>query len=172
MADIRVKLRIVGLYFNTTVTLDDAGSADGVTIQQVMDAYKNANPITAPGGMEYMIQTGSGLFTPNTMLSISHNYPGRYDFDGDGSIQSNEAETLGNNVRSKGIYTLTEIPLPYGNGVVAWQYYVEDAAGKLVSSTSAPADFESFTQYKVTDGQKVTWRQVAILRGPNEPSPS
>jgi hypothetical protein len=165
-----VKLRIVGLFFNTTVSLEIP--ADGVSIKDVLEAYIAGHPFNKKGGLKYTLQTEGGDPLDATMLTIAHNYGGKYDFNGDGNIVAAEGPTLSGGIRSKGVYELTEIPLPYGNGVVAWQYYVEDENGVKVSSTDVPAAFVSFQKFKVKANYTITWRQVAILRGPNTPAPT
>src|SRR4051794_32561271 len=75
-----IQLRIVGLYFNTTVNVD-IPEGGFVTIKGVLDAYIATHPITAKGGLGYTIQSTAPVGTSDTLLTFTHYYGGKYDFN-------------------------------------------------------------------------------------------
>jgi hypothetical protein len=108
--------------------------------------------------------------------SVSHNFNGAFDFNGDGRITSgkdNKGKTLGNNTRAPGLYSLTSQEIstkPYTKSI--WQYYVRenDGNGSLRSRTT-PGDsgFTSFTDFPLKENDEVTWRLVTIQFEPKVP---
>lgn len=87
--------------------------------------------------------------------------------------------SLGNKVRPKGVYQMTEFV--FAGGVVAWQLYVyrdgisitqlPNPKSKSVTTGFSPVKgdgkgFKSFDQTILHDNDEVIFRQVAILRGP------
>ena len=69
-----VQLRVVGIYFNTPITFECANP----TIASLMYEASKQLPIDLPGGFAYT----STLSTDPSVVSVSHNYSGRFDFDG------------------------------------------------------------------------------------------
>ncbi|MCU0469423.1 MAG: hypothetical protein MUF58_12555 [Arcicella sp.] len=161
MTLIKVKLRVVGVYLNTPVELDDKGG--GLTVKDVMDAYIAQHPITEIGGFDYSPQAGPLL------QSVSHNFGGRYDYNGNGSFtDSVDGNSLGNNPISPGIYTLDGT---FGNDVnLIWQYYVVAPSGRVKSKTPPSRKFNSFTDvptnFQIKDKDTIIWRLVAIRKNP------
>jgi hypothetical protein len=158
MAAINVTLRIVGLYLNAPVNVDDNNP---ISVEDVMKSYVAAHPIAAIGGLSYRA-------TGDFMTSISHNYLGKFDFDGDGEITSPiDGPTLGGNTRPLGKYTLTERSLNGGKARLIWQYYVVSPQGKVKSKTDSSRGFQNFKtpllgENAITAGDTITWRLVAI----------
>jgi hypothetical protein len=151
-----VKLRIVGVYFNRKITFDDGGQPAKVTIATLLDAARTQFPVSRRGGIDYVATAG----TLPSLVSFSHNFPGRYDFDGDGTITGpDDGPTLSGGIRHAGIYTLAEQGID--GGLVGWQHYVV-RKGVLVSKTPASRGFQSFATQHIEDGDEVTWRLVAI----------
>jgi hypothetical protein len=173
---IKVRLRIVGLYFNTTVKINDNIN---LTVRDVMDEYIRLNPnISVVGGLEYVRYPKTGG-SDDFVRTLTYHFGGKYDFNGDGDTNDAvDGKSLGNKTIAKGIYTLSEdledgIPgYQAGNKVgLAWQYYVVGANGKVKSATPASRQFSSFGKvspdYDIEDGDTIIWRLVAIARKPN-----
>jgi hypothetical protein len=161
MALIKVKLRVVGVYLNTPVELDDK---DGnLTVKDVMDAYIALHPLTEVGGFDYEPKAGPLL------NSVSHNFGGIFDYNGNGSFTDGvDGKTLGNNSRPPGVYTLDGV----NTGVVnlIWQYYVVAPSGRVKSKTPSTRSFNPFTDipanFKIANKDTIIWRLVAIRNVP------
>lgn len=172
MAAIKVKLRIVGLYFNKTVKILDSPT---LTVRNVMDEYIRLNPnLALPGGLEY---TRYPIGSVDFVRAISFHHDGVYDFEGNNirNLQpaGPDGTSLGDNNRLPGIYTLSEDLedefTSRGVGLV-WQYYVVGSNGTVKSKTPASRGFKSFgatPDYNIADGDTIIWRLVAIAREPN-----
>lgn len=180
----KVKLRIVGLYFNSSVTIDDAKIQAGVSVKNVLDTYVALKPVTEAGGLAYAVKQdfGDPLSRPyESVLSFTHNFVGRYDFDGNGSTADTvDGPTLSGSDREEGIYKLQEGTIAgVTSGVLGWQYYVESFAGVLKSKTVRGASIDKGFNYfaevpeapekRIADGDTITWRLVAILLGASLP---
>ena len=187
MALIKVKLRIVGLYFNHTVQIEDVPS---LTVRDVLDEYIRLNPnLAVPGGLEY--QRFPVFGNPNDFVTtFVYHFNGNYDFDGNNTIIMQpigpDGNSLGDNKRPAGIYKLAESfeddgLIAKGVGLV-WQYYVVSATGLVKSATPVTRKFQGFgekklelipappivrPQYDFTNGDKIIWRLVAIARQPS-----
>ncbi len=187
MALINVRLRIVGLYFNHTVRIEDAR---GLTVRDVLDEYIRLNPnLAVPGGLEY--QRFPVLGNNNDFVTaFVYHFSGNYDFDGNNVILMQptgpDGTSLGDNERREGIYKLAESfeddgLLARGAGLV-WQYYVVSAAGVVKSATPVTRKFQGFgekkleplpvppvvrPQYDFVNGDTIIWRLVAIARQPS-----
>ncbi len=179
-----IHLRIVGLYFNAPVTIDDARIAAGISIKDVIDAYVAAHPLNTPRGLAYTIKldpSEPGADPFETLLSFSHNYDGRYDFFGDGNdMESGDGPTLSGSTREAGVYMLQENTIPgVTSGALVWQYYLQgkDADGGFVPKSKTPVSrgFKSFAAVpedparRVADGDTIIWRLVALLFAPSVP---
>lgn len=179
MAAIKVKLRIVGLYFNKTVKILDSPT---LTVRNVMDEYIRLNPnLAVPGGLEYtrypQINPDGSIGDVDFVRAISYHHDGVFDFDGNNikNLQpaGPDGTSLGDNPRRAGIYTLSEdlgdqFTSP-GVGLV-WQYYVVGADGVVKSKTPSSRGFKSFgaiPDYNIEDKDTIIWRLVAIARKPN-----
>ncbi len=148
----KVQLRIVGIYFNRPIQFE----SDDPTIFTVLQEAQKQFPLYSPGGFQFVSTTS----TKPSIVSFAHNYPGKYDFDGNGSIADPvDGPTLSGYIRSPGVYELKEQAIV--GGVVGWQYYVI-RAGEVVSKTPASRGFDSYAGFKVKDGDMVLWRLVAI----------
>jgi hypothetical protein len=167
MALIKVKLRVVGVYLNAPVELDDKGGT--LSVKDVMDAYIASHPIGSLGGLSY---TESGGF----LDSVSHNYRGVFDFDGNGSVTNpSDGKTLGDNIRPAGIYTLSEQDLANGLSKLVWQYYVVAPNNTLKSKTKRVNGVSMFTPFgmpltgneQIKEGDDIIWRLVAIATSPD-----
>jgi hypothetical protein len=164
-----VKLRVVGIYFNRRFTFDDSGKP--VTIETLHNEAMSKCPISQRGGIfftgSFEQPDGSIDKTGNPIRTISHNYLGQYDFNGDGLIKippdGPDGLTLGGRNRLEGIYELSEQLIE--NGLLAWQYYVMRGK-KLVSTTPPERGFNSYTGFPLKDGDEVTWRLVSIATKP------
>ena len=157
MALIKVKLRVVGVYLNTPVELDDKGGT--LTVKDVMDAYIAQHPLTEVGGFDYEPKAGPLL------SSVSHNFGGVYDYNGNGSFtDSIDGKSLGNNTRVAGIYALDGTS--GGTVNLIWQYYVVAPSGRVKSKTPSSRSFNSFvdipTNFQIKDKDTIIWRLVAI----------
>ncbi len=171
MAFIGVKLRIVGLYFNAPVELDDKGKT--LSIKDVMDAYTSIHQINEIGGLTYTTEPDDIDPNKSLLLSVSHNFSGRFDFDGNGSIL-NPADGLSLNgtARAAGVYTLASQFLGDGKSILTWQYYVTSKTGRLKSKTKPTRGFENFASPMlgtdaIEDGDTILWRLIAIVAEPN-----
>jgi hypothetical protein len=168
MAQIKVELRIVGLFFSKTVELDDTMP---LSVKDVIDAYVKNFPIDKLNGLSYRFSAETPDEKKFTMLSFTHNYDGGYEEKG----LSKDGLTIGGKLRPAGLYELQELSLdPI---VVAWQYYVIDGTSKENKTKTLPG--EEFTGFAtkltdaqaIKDGDTVIWRMVAIVRRPNVQRP-
>jgi hypothetical protein len=192
MASIKVKLRIVGLYFNETVRINDQ---PGLTVRDVLDKYISEHPdISVVGGLEYIRFPFPGN-SKDFVKTFTYHYGGIYNFDANNTLDvapppslptsaAPDGPTLGNQGpaegRTAGIYTLSEdfedelitgATRPVG---LVWQYYVTSATGTNKSRTRVDRGFQAFGEttagvpnYNLADGDTITWRLVAICREPN-----
>jgi hypothetical protein len=153
----QVTLRIVGIFFNKKVEIDDTVK----TVKDVMDAYRrNGNDKTSKiGGLRYIIEPKD-----NTIKKISFNFDGKYDFQGD-SPANGKGKTLGGQTLPPRVYSLRERSLGK-NSQLAWQYYVIDKNGKNKSRTLQAKGFTPFgknpANYTIEAGDTIIWRLVAI----------
>lgn len=152
-----VTLRIVGLYFNKKVKVDDTVK----TVQGVMDAYiKDNGNLAKPGGLAYFHETDD-----DTLREVLYNYEGKFDINVETPKVENQGKTLGGKTLKAGVRSLRELRVD-DNVILAWQYYVENTAGKNKSKTKAAANFKPFgdkdADYKIEDGDTIIWRLVAI----------
>lgn len=165
MAEFKAKLRVVGVYFNKEFTFDDGGQA--VTIETLHNEAMRQCPITKCGGIFFtgsFEQPGGSIGDPNFLRTVSHNYPGKYDFNGDGDVDDAvDGPTLGGKNRPAGIYELSEQLIE--NGLLAWQYYVM-RNGELVSKTPPSRGFNPYPGFVLQSGDEVTWRLVSIATKP------
>jgi len=171
MALINVNLRIVGLYFNETVVVDDAPTT---TVRNVLDEYIRLNPeIAKPGGLEYgRFPIGGRDF----VTTLTYHFPGTFNFDGNNVVQiPPDGPSLGDQNRPGGIYTLSEsLEDQFSDNAVGlvWQYYVVSTTGEVKSKTPATRGFSGFGEplpagNSLAEGDSIIWRLVAIARRPN-----
>jgi hypothetical protein len=166
VAKVKVKLRVVGVYFNRFIQFDDGGKP--FTIETLHNKAMSQCPISRPGGIFFTgsFQQPDGTIEKegNPLRTVSHNYPGKFDFDGNGSVKDAvDGLTLGMNSRAKGIYQLSEQIIE--NGLLAWQYYVMRGE-TLVSKTLSSRGFNSYEGFILKDNDEVTWRLVSISTKP------
>ncbi len=181
MVLINVRLRIVGLYFNETVSIEDRPD---LTVRDVMDEYIRLHPnLSVPGGLEYVRypDVAIPLKARDYVRTISYHFNSVYNFNADDSgAVPPDGNSLGNRLRTAGIYTLSEDledNFPDINKVgLAWQYYVVSKGGVVKSRTREERDFQAFGElevpinkpkYDFKDGDTIIWRLVAIAREPN-----
>jgi len=192
MPTINVKLRIVGLYFNETVKINNR---PGLTVRDVLDKYISDHPnISVIGGLEYVrfpFRDNNNDF----VKTFTYHYGGIYNFDANNRLEvapppslptaaAPDGPTLGKQKRDSGIYTLSEdfedelvsgATKPVG---LVWQYYVTDGAGVSKSKTPVDRGFQAFGEvsagvvpiapsYNLENGDIITWHLVAICRKPN-----
>jgi hypothetical protein len=184
MALINVKLRIVGLYFNETVEIDDT---EDFTVRDVLDKYIAKHPnISVVGGLEYIRFPFPGN-NSDFVKTFTYHYGGIYNFDANNKLEvapppsiptpaAPDGLTLGKQNRLPGIYTLSEdfedelvsgATKPVG---LVWQYYVTDSIGVSKSKTPVDRGFQAFGEdatYILQNDDIITWRLVAICRKPN-----
>ena len=187
MALINVKLRIVGLYFNETVRINDKL---GLTVRDVLDKYISEHPdLSVEGGLEYIRFPFPGS-NKDFVKTFTYHYGGIYNFDANNRLEvapppslptsaAPDGPTLGKQDRPEGIYTLSEdFEEELASGAtrsvgLVWQYYVTDINGKHKSKTPVSRGFQAFgeipaaTNYDLANGDTITWRLVAICREPN-----
>jgi hypothetical protein len=166
MAPLSVKLRVVGIYFNRHIKFDDGGKP--ATIETLHDAATSQCPISRPGGIFFIGSQTRADGTPqidgNQIRTVSHNYSGKFDFNGNGSLKDAvDGHTLGGKSRPPGIYELSEQVIE--NGLLAWQYYVM-RGGKLISKTPPERGFNPYEEFILNDKDEVTWRLVSIATQP------
>lgn len=155
----KVQLRIVGIYFNRPIEFQEGADT---TVFTVLHEAQKQFPLSTPGGFQFVSTTS----TSPSIVSLAHNFPGKYDFDGNGSILDPvDGTTLSGYKRPAGIYELKEQPIV--GGVIGWQYYVV-RNGVVVSATPASRGFESYASFPVMNGDLVIWRLVAIGTEPNK----
>lgn len=171
---INIKLRIVGLYFNETIKIENSAT---LIVKDIIDKYVKANPlIDTVGGLDY--ETFTPVGGDPFISAFIYNFGGSYNFDADRtSTGAVDGKSLGKIFRKAGIYKLAEdVEDSFNNtdtknlGLV-WQYYVSDKDERVKSKTPVSRGFNSFavvpTGWVFADGDTVTWRLVAILREPN-----
>lgn len=146
MPIINVNLIIVGLYFSQKVSLQDK---KGLTVKEVMDAYRATTPITQPFGLDYRAQLVPGS-NYQSILSLSHMIP-------EGQISKRSKRPL-----PPGLYTIQEVP-PGFNPRTIWQYYVLDPQGKVDGATKSVTFDNPNNDYNLADGSTIIWRAVSIL---------
>jgi hypothetical protein len=172
MAIINVRLRIVGLYFNETIQINDNPN---LTVRDVMDEYIRLNPnLAVPGGLEYVRYP---VGTNDFVRAFSYHYDGSYNYNGDAlDTTPPDGLTLGGVNRPSGIYTLSEdLEDDFRDTKVGlvWQYYVvgNNGNGTVKSRTPASRGFQSVGQtppsYNIQNKDAIIWRLVAIAREPN-----
>lgn len=169
-----VTLRIVGIYFNAPVTVPDSGTVSvmdvlDLAVQQYPFKQQVGNTPQTKPGLTYksiIAYTSASAGMPPekriSALAFSHNYIGKYDFDGNGTINSKEGKTLGNKKRKAGIYTLEEFKNKENGAVLVWQYYVVEPSGLVRSRTKLGTGFELADKFVVEDKDEIIWRLVAI----------
>lgn len=185
-------MRIVGLYFNETVKINDK---PGLTVRDVLDKYVSENPdISVVGGLEYIQFPFLGS-NKDFVKTFNYHFGGIYNYDAsnrpdvapppslptsvapDGPTLGNQGSAEG---RTVGIYTLSEdfedelvtgTPRPID---LVWQYYVTSAGGASKSKKRIYRRFQAFGEttagvpnYNLANGDTITWRLVAICREPN-----
>ncbi len=167
---INVKLRIVGLYFNETVQVDETKDP---TVRDVLDAYIQKHPnIAVPGGLEY---SRFPIEDRDFATTFTYHYPGVFNFDGDGAlVLPDDGLSLGKKTRLAGIYTLSESledRLTDRSVGLVWQFYVVSAAGDVKSKTPKTRGFTAFGErpagFTLAEGDTIIWRLVGIVREPN-----
>lgn len=165
MANFKAKLRVVGIYFNKFIEFDDGGNP--VTIETLHNEAMSQFPIGTSGGIFFtgsFEQPDGSRAKPNPIRAVSHNYPGRYDFNANGSLEDSvDGLTLGGNDRTKGIYELSEQLID--KGLLAWQYYVIRDA-ELISTTPPNRGFNPYQGFILKTGDEVIWRLVSIATSP------
>lgn len=149
MAKINVNITIVGLYFSKEVSIEDK---KGLTVREVMDAYRASVPITEPNGLDYRTQSAGEY---QSMLALSHHIP-------EGQVSKRSGRPL-----IPGLYTIQEEP-PGNNPRSIWQYYVLNPDGTLDSGAKSVTFDNPNTDYNLKNGSKIIWRAVAIAFGPND----
>ena len=158
MALISVKLRIVGLYFNETVRINDKPN---LTIRDVLDEYIGKHPdISVVGGLEYIRFPFSGN-NNDFVKTFNYHFGGIYNYDANNRLDvaappilpttaAPDGISLGKRNRLAGIYTLSEdfedefissATRPVG---LVWQYYVTDINQKSKSKTPVDRGFQAF----------------------------
>jgi hypothetical protein len=156
----QVTLRIVGLFFNKKVILNDVTTN---TVKDVMDAYINAgnSNIAKPGGLTYKEDNKS---PDSTLKEVSFHYEGTYDFNPN-DAKPPQSKTLDGKHLPAGERTLKELRVD-DNVILGWQYYVIAKSGRNKSRTKQAEGFTPFgkktSTYKITDGDTIIWRLVAI----------
>jgi hypothetical protein len=173
-----VRLRVVGVYFNQRIEIKFDDGGDPVTIETLHNAAMEQFPFNSPDGNKSGIfftgsfQKPDGTVDPkkgNPIRTVSHSYPGKYNFNGNDSLDDKvDGETLGGNIRPKGIYELSEQLID--NGLLAWQYYV-NRGGTIVSRTPSSRKFTPYQEFILKDNDLVTWRLVSIATSPLPESP-
>jgi hypothetical protein len=174
-----IRLRVAGIYYDEKFEIGALGNTLTVpgrvppsgspTILELLEAAFSS-PGTNKENFIYVFER-RGKALSMTSLGVTH--------------KNELVGTLGNNNRRAGIYQLTEIAIP--SGVVAWQYYVyrngisvsqqpnSDSIMPVTGYSPAKGNgsgFTGFDQFVLEDGDEVIWRQVAILREPNQPNRS
>jgi hypothetical protein len=156
----KVQLRAVGIYFNRPIEFQNDNN--DATVFTVLDEAQKQFPLSMPGGFQFVSTTS----TNPSVVSLAHNFPGKYDFDGNGSVADPvDGATLSGYKRAPGIYELKEQSIV--GGVVGWQYYVV-RGGVVVSATPASRGFQSYASFPVSNGDLVIWRLVAIGTEPSK----
>ncbi|MEM6320410.1 MAG: hypothetical protein AAF960_22260 [Bacteroidota bacterium] len=153
----RVRLRIVGIYFDKTV-LVPLFTISPLTVKDVLDTYVQTNfDLNVTGGLSYITET---LPTGQISLrSFIYNYAG--------------GSSLSGFNRPAGLYSLTETSLDDNRVGLGWQYYVIDGNTNINKSrTAINGEFTYFGEapdYTIENGDTIIWRLVTIARKPNFP---
>ncbi|MFN4905189.1 MAG: hypothetical protein ACK6AO_05570 [Planctomycetota bacterium] len=166
----KIRLRVAGIYFNRTIEVPANTDGTPITIKDAMHYCVTTFPIDKPNGFFYKgtsmpLRSGGSIAL---IESISHNFSGQYDFNGDGKItagKDNKGLTLGANSRPAGLYHLKSMEVQKDPEVrLIWQYYVRenDGRGDLRSRTRPGENFTGYDQFQLKDHDEVIWRLVAI----------
>ncbi len=154
-----IKIRVVGILYNNTVTLP-GGSG---TVKQVLDAAR--------------AQPGPGQFFGYVASATNPNQPGAISVTAIAARYANPIKSLtSGTIYPAGLYYLAEAS-PGTSPFSIWQYYIFDKQGRVVGTNgSYPSDptnpgggtINFFNTATVPDGGSVVWRLVAI---PTKPRP-
>jgi hypothetical protein len=174
-----IRLRVAGIYYNRKRNVPPNADGTAITIKNAMDFFKAQYPIGGTGGFDYGPKTvdlpdGTKF---SLVESISHNFSGAYDFNGDGKItagKDNKGKTLGNNNRDGGLYALKSQMIQTSPKInLVWQYYVRERDGEgTLRSRTTPGDngFTGFDNFELKDGDELLWRLVTIQFEPLIPA--
>lgn len=175
MSVYEVGLRVVGVYYNATIRFE-FDDADGLrpTVKRVCDEAAMQPPTGDRGAIffDYRMKRFSqtGAYKPS-LFSVTHSYPGQYDYDGNNSLRDiGDGATLNNIRLPAGPYSLAEQAIP--GGFLGWQHYlIRDESGgdprhggRVVSKTPPTRGFNSSADQPVETGDLVIWRLVAIAK--------
>jgi hypothetical protein len=168
--EIKVRLRIVGVYFNHEVCIDPTVVT---TVKGVMEEYQRLHDnLNDAGGFRFEtafkdVEPHKGL---ESLFRVIYHYSGRYEFL-NGPSYANGA-TLSGKVRKAGVLRLEEQKLcntSFENVTVAtaWQYYVANAAGISRSATTVNTGFQGYNDNEneylpFKHGDVITWRLVVL----------
>lgn len=162
----QVTLRIVGLYFRKTVTIQDI-PGKVVTIKDVIEAYiQQVGDSSKPEGLDYSFEPIQNV-VPNYKEEAAP--PRGESLLGFAYHNSVPQPTLSGVLREIGIYSLFENYQAHPKVGLAWQSYVLDTNKQNRTATKIAEGFRYFNQTEVFDGETIVWRLVAICRAPNYP---
>ncbi|MDP4021039.1 hypothetical protein Q8W71_00245 [Methylobacterium sp. NEAU 140] len=149
-----IKLDITGFYYSIDV------DSSGVTT--VLDVLNRANGIRSPNGGVLSFRLDKGFVSSLTV-----------EYDGQSSPKSRQNNSPFGPNRPVGIYSYTDDVFSQSNrisnsgnipGLLAWQYYIFDSAGKQKSGdrTIVPVSKAS-TTFQIQDGDRIVWRLIGIF---------
>ena len=173
---IQVRLRVVGVFYDQMLGLRDGGSIKDLLDVAVLNTGMTGTLSNFSYTSTVMQRLKNGAPTSfNSLLGFAHN------------LTNQIKPSLGNKERRAGYYKLFEsISIEKDSVTVhAWQYYVirsenvksnfwEGAASKPDVSPAVPKagegtpGFTPFDEFTLVDGDEVVWRNVSIVRNPQE----
>lgn len=180
---IKVRLRVVGVFYDQMLTVKKDGSIKDLLDAAVLDSGSK----TSSGRLDYTsklkcVDKNGKATLINSLVGFGHNIKSPFS-------------SLGAKPRKAGLYELSESET-VSNGTVtvhAWQYYVirdkkvfsnywnGEAAfdASPANPSSIPADFPAlpageagftaFDRVTLNPGDEVIWRNVSIVRNPQTP---
>lgn len=149
-----ITLRVVGIFYNTTVDLGEMGG----TVKEVLDAATNA--VTTGDTFSYVATPRTdGFSSPESFKAF---------------YQSGFTRGTGPSIRTydAGTYELKESfsaenPDPAAESYSVWQYYILDDEKKLLTIDQVFVPFDA-PEARVPAGGMVIWRLVTIRKNSAE----
>ena len=157
-----VNLQVVGVFYNSNVTVDGDAPTVETLLQAAHKTPGNAGDRNPANAFSYSTNTDNGrVFASGFMASFENPVKSR---------------VLGGKTYPAGSYKLAE-NLGARPAYTVWQYYMFDKDGRYLNTfgNATPFSMQSLTDVPVpgtketADVARVTWRLVSILAGPTGP---
>ena len=135
-----IGLRVVGIFYRTSVELPDGGS-----VKDVLDAA--TAQITPGQPFSYSTESTNGYASPSKFRVFKE---AAFISEASGIEYPSGEYMLGEDLLARPAYTV-------------WQYYIFDADGRFINRDKGFIPFDDPVKARVEDGQSVTWRLVSVL---------